>query len=250
MKATSDSESLQETYLRVEDSADPTASEIARAEAAENTAAKLLAVVQKEKNPHSAALVTMDADIAAARKDETEKLNAVKMCEHEVTSYTQLYDLSMDLRGRLLEQSVQSLEAETNKILEAYFDAELRVEFVLDSDKLEIEIQKNGFACSFRQLSGGQRTILKLGFFVALMDAAANRSGVHFEEIFMDEPLSGLDSDTKNKAFRLFQDLATRHSSVTVIEHADALAPLFTTVYHVSMEGDVSTLGGPDARFP
>lgn len=153
-----------------------------------------------------------------------------------------LYSLSFELRGQLLRQAVKDIEAKTNKYLEKYFDSEIKVAFSLDADELEVALQKGGYECSFRQLSKGQRGLLKLSFAVAIMDAAANTGGVHFSAVMLDEALDGLDTQLKLKAFRLLEDLSTTHETVLVVDHAEELQNLFSRKFKVELEADYSTI--------
>jgi DNA repair exonuclease SbcCD ATPase subunit len=230
----------------------------------------MLAREQASKNPHSSALLMSETEINTFKEqaEQAEKVanphlraiariagdirtltQAVKDCNDEVTkqkaevsSLTSLYDLSTVLRGSLLASAVSAVEKETNRLLDAYFDAELRVSFTLDADNLEVSIQKSGYDCVYRQLSKGQRGLLKLCFSVAVMSSASNRSGVHFDTLFFDEALDGLDSSLKVKAFNLFEELSLTHGSIFLIDHAVEFQNLFNTKYEVTMEGDRSAV--------
>src|SRR6185503_7725173 len=99
-------------------------------------------------------------------------------------------------------------EKQANDILTTYFDSEILIQLKLESsDKLEVEIQKNGNMCSFRQLSGGQRCMLKLAFNLSIMSLAENKAGIKFPTLMLDEPLNGLSEDLKVRAFSLFESL-------------------------------------------
>lgn len=199
---------------------------------------------QKEKvNPFIAMIAEVDTSLTGLGDNVVGLEAAVTELEHRHACLTTLYDLSFNLRGVLLSKAVKEIEESTNKYLEEYFDAELRVGFsVAGGDSIDVEIQKSGNAASFTQLSKGQRQLLKLTFAVSVMKAAANNSGVHFENLFLDESLDGLDSSLKIKAYRLFEELATDHASVLVIDHSPELHTLFTKRYQVVMEGDGSEL--------
>lgn len=160
-----------------------------------------------------------------------------------------LQDLSASLRAELLRAAVQSIEAATNTLLEKHFDAELKVQFLLEGDdNLQVEIQKSGYPCTYRQLSKGQRQLLKLTFSVAVMGATADKAGAHFDTLMFDEALDGLDSDLKVKAFDLFQELATSHGTVLLIDHAPELQNLFTNRFKVSLNGDKSQIEAQDGE--
>jgi len=155
----------------------------------------------------------------------------------------QLYDLSFKLRGELLRQSIKHVEVNTNRLLETYFDSALRVSFELSKlDDLNVTIAKNGNECSYRQLSKGQRGLLKLCFSISIMEIAANKAGLKFETLFFDEALDGLDTELKLKAYNLFAELEKSHSSVLVIDHNSELQSLFTKQYHVKLVNEESEI--------
>lgn len=206
-----------------------------------------LKAIRSEKNPYADQIKQTKAHILKTKKELTASEASLGELSHRRDGLTRIYNLSLDLRGALLEQAIVELELTTNEILESYFDGELRIEFTMDADKLDIAITKNGYDCSFRQLSGGQRCELKLSFAVALMNAAANKVGVHFDNLFFDEPLAGLDENLKLRAFSLFEELERHHGSVFVIDHDASFKALFSNRYSVKLVGDVSELEKVDA---
>lgn len=154
-----------------------------------------------------------------------------------------LQDVLADYRSTTIRNAVQGLQDTTNKLLTDHFDAELRVHYnVQDADKLEVELYKDGNACSYTQLSKGQRCLLKLAFGVSVMIAVSNYSGVSFKQLFFDESLDGLDDINKTKAFGLLQTLAVSYESVFVVEHSEALKPLFHNAYSVSIVNGKSVI--------
>lgn len=170
-------------------------------------------------------------------KDEQQSL------DNKISALEQLTSIAQTTRGLLLKTAVQNIQEQTNKYLETYFDAEIRVGFdIRDDDNLEVSIQKSGHECSYKQLSKGQRGLLKLCFSVSVMKAAANRAGIHFNALFFDEALDGLSSDLKLKAFNLFSELSKDHESVFVIDHDEALKTLFSKSMHVILENDESRI--------
>ena len=219
-------------------------------EEAQAEACRLLAQAQQElqaannednpfTEPHNR--VIKDLETAAASKASLNAQN--RSIGRRVASLSLLYDLSFNLRSELLKKAVKDIETSTNNYLEKYFDAEIRVSFSAnDADNLDVIIQKSGFECNFKQLSKGQRQLLKLCFSISIMQASANSAGIHFSNIFMDEALDGLDEELKIKAFNLFSELETEHESILVIEHAPAFQNLFSKRYQVIMDSDVSSI--------
>jgi DNA repair exonuclease SbcCD ATPase subunit len=72
------------------------------------------------------------------------------------------------------------------------------------------------------------------------MTAAANKVGIHFNLLMLDEALDGLDSDLKVKAFNLLSELEKDHASILVIDHAQELKSLFNRRFDVFLEQDRS----------
>lgn len=174
---------------------------------------------------------------------ELDKTNAeLATVKAKASSLETLQDVAAQLRGELLRRVVKDVEISTNTSLETTFDAELRVQFSIDNDKLDVEVTKNGYACTYKQLSKGQRQMLRLSFAVGIMKATANRAGVHFQSLFFDEALDGLDSALKTKAYALFERLEANHASIMVIEHAPELKEAFAKRYHVQLIGDESVI--------
>lgn len=188
--------------------------------------------------------------------NSTETLNTAKTLEEvklglatteeKLNALNWLYDKSFQLRGILMERVVLQLKNQTNQYLERFFDAAIRINLSLaDSDKLNAEIYNNGHVTAFKQLSGGERCMLKLCFSAALMKAAEDKSGVHFSLLMLDEPLNGLDEGLKGRAFGLLQHLAQSHSSVLCIEHSEELKQRFDNVIHVRKVNGYSELYEP-----
>lgn len=224
-------------------SVNPFTSQIKHAELEENRSEQKVAEIKAQKNPHAKYLWdTQDKlkdkeAMLSKQQAEIDALNA------KSSSLDQLYDLSFVLRGTLLQSAVSILEDKTNQHLATYFDSEFRVAFdATDGANIEVSITKEGHSCVFRQLSKGQRQLLKLCFAVAVMEASAHAAGVHYDQLFFDEALDGLDPTSKVKAFSLFEMLAQKHSSVFVIEHASEFQELFTNKWTVELTGAGSVL--------
>lgn len=172
--------------------------------------------------------------------DETAASRSV--CEDALSCAEHLEELVPKVRAELLFNAIKQVESDTNRYLSIYFDGEISVEFTPDNDKLDIKIQKNGNDCVYTQLSKGQRGLLKLTFAVSLMEMSSNNSGVHFDNLFFDEALDGFDMDLKVKAYSLFEELATRHKNILVIDHSIELQNMFSNQILVTLDGDKSQI--------
>jgi DNA repair exonuclease SbcCD ATPase subunit len=218
---------------------------LAEQEKAENPYTNQLQALTEQTNPFEERYKVTEQRLEDTRERLKVWIKGKADLEHEFTSLTWLYDRSFELRGILMQQAVLQLERSTNRLLERYFDAALRVSFALEgSDKLEVEIFNDGHTASFRQLSGGERCMLKLCFSLSLMKAAQNKAGISFGAVFLDEPLNGLDEGLKSKAFGLLQELENDYSTVLVIEHSTELKQHFSNVFNVEKVGGHSVING------
>lgn len=171
---------------------------------------------------------------------QAKEINELETHLHKINF---LYDLSFDFRGALLSKVIKQIEVNTNLYLESHFESQLKVTFDLsDADKLEVEIQKDGNICSFKQLSGGQRTMLKLCFWLATKKSIENKYGVHLNILCFDESFNGLDDSLKEQSFGLLQNLENTHDSIFVIDHQESFKNYFTTEFKAEIIGDVSSL--------
>lgn len=204
------------------------------------------AQVEKEilsKDPFEAQIQDIHTKLAQQSKGFELTSKYAGLLETKISHLSILQDLMPTLRGALLKQVITSIQDETNRYLETYFDAEIRVVFSTnDADNIEVEIQKSGHNCNFKQLSKGQRGLLKLTFAAAVMCASANHVGTHFSNVFMDEALDGLDDSLKIKSFKLLQELSNHHESVIIIDHSEALQNLFDRKFKVTIEENCSRI--------
>ena len=202
-----------------------------------------LASAQEEKNPIDVQIEEAQSNLVSAHKTLKETRAELSQIEQDLINLDKIRDLSSDLRGILLKNAVQALETDTNSLFNKYFDSELRIALALpDADEVELTIFKDSYECHYRQLSKGQRGLLKLCFALAVMKASADNAGVHFANLFFDEALDGLDSTLKTKAYSLFEDLQNNHSSIWLIDHAQEFQTLFSHKMEVSTEGGLSTV--------
>ena len=182
---------------------------------------------------------SLKAHIEADSKNHV-ALNALRrrLSDFEILSST-----TTTLRAELLKLAVNAITEGTNSRLDRFFDSELRVYMEPGAgDTIEIDIQKSGNSCNFKQLSKGQRQLLRLCFSLAVMQVASNQAGQDFELIILDEPTDGVDSDLKIKSYALYEDLAICHKSVMVIEHNSEIKSMFNNSIEVTIAGDESSI--------
>lgn len=206
-----------------------------------NTYVEQLAEAKKEKCPYEAMTEKFDATIAECEKETGRVTKLLDKTEHRLNSISSLYDLSFELRGALMGKAVDTINVKTNEYLEKFFDASLRVNFTLESsDKLEVEILNEGFVCPYKQLSGGERCMLKLAFSFSLMKQIEDLSGVKFSLLMLDEVLNGVDSSLRVKAFNMLQALESDYDSIIIIDHDPEFKAQFETRFEVTKCGSYS----------
>lgn len=211
-------------------------SHIANVEAEVDIAAYKIDTLRNQTNPH---IDIVDGILLEKETTSTEldKLTSEKeSLQTKASDLDILSDIIAQFRSILIKNTILDLETKTNQLLDKHFDAEIKIELLItDTDKLDVSITKDGNLASFTQLSKGQRQLLKLCFGVAVMKAVANHHAINFEQVFFDEPLSGLDEDLKLKALSLFQSLAIDYDSLFFIEHSESIKAMINNRFHVQL---------------
>jgi DNA repair exonuclease SbcCD ATPase subunit len=208
-----------------------------------NTYSDQIEKLKNESNPFEARRSQIEVLIEKSKGELKTITKSVSEMQHRISSLTTIYDKSFELRGRLIEQAVRELNDATNDLLERYFDASLRVQFtVTDGDKIDVLVLNNSYECPYKQLSGGERTLLKLCFNLPYMRRAENVAGIKFGCLMFDEPLKGLSDGLKEKAFTLFQSLEAEYDSIILIEHYEPFKSMVLNHFHIYNLGGHSQL--------
>lgn len=195
----------------------------------------------QNKNPHRESLYDLSAEIQQTQEEQV-RLQGISIgMKRDLEDIDVLVDVVADLRSVLIKNTIVGIEAKTNEFLTQFFDAEIRVSFdVQHADKVEVGITKDGNTAAYSQLSKGQRQILKLSFGIAVMLEVSNHHALDIDTVWMDEALDGLDDNFKTKAYSLFQSLP--FTNIFVVEHSEAIKPLFNSRYDVMLVEGVSTI--------
>ncbi len=234
---------LTESYHAETSKVNPYDAEIkAHLESNDNVYAQQLEEHLKQNNPHTDKIEKLYVEFKKASLrsgDILAELTEVEQNSHLVKT---LKNLSSDLRTELVKKSINQVESQANSYLQRFFDGEFRLELSSVDESIDVVLKKNGYDCSYTQLSKGQRRLLQLTFSLSVMKAASNKIGVHFDTLFLDEALDGLDSELKTKAFNLLTELSTKHSTVMVIDHFDSFKTLFDKKISVQLINDESVI--------
>lgn len=234
---------LKQELKSVEKTINPGNSELEYARNMQNEFQKVLDTLEAEKNPYSAKVEDASLEVKDAEGDLINANLVLEDNKNKVSLLDDLKGISISLRGELVKKAIKDLQDQANVYLEKFFDSEIRLALsVPDNDSVEVSIRKNGYECVYSQLSKGQRGLLKLCFSISVMAAASNKAGVHFDNLFLDEALDGLDADLKVKAFNLLSDLSNKHGTVMVIDHSTEFKSCFPRQYEVELKNDESEI--------
>lgn len=214
--------------------------QLTREQSTVNQYGEMLAVEKAKTNPFTVQNAQTAIKLADAREQLSVLTGELEGLERLLGALDAIYGLCGDLRGLLIETAVKECEDKVNELLSSRFESAFQVKFTAEADNLEVGITKSGYEASYRQLSRGQRRLLSLCFAVTVMEMAANSAGIHMDYLAFDEATDGCDVELKKKAHSLYEDLATRHSTVLVIDHSEAAQEMFDKKFKVVMEEDYS----------
>lgn len=210
----------------------------------DNPYVRQLNALEKEENPHLESILSRKLHTGVLQLEANDLKSAIQELETELADLDLLLDVTDTFRSTLISNTVKDLESNTNEILNDYFDAEIQVKFELtDTDKLSVDISKDGNEATFTQLSKGQRQLLKLAFAVSVMKCIHKHHAISFNCLFFDEFVDGCDDNIKVKAYDLLQSLALDHESIFCIDHSEALKAMFTNRYDVELTDEGSRIG-------
>lgn len=236
-------DSLVDRLLHLKDKTHSFNFDLESARSLENTYSQIIEHELSKVNPYTSQVEDICKKLKIKNQELAKLESEVMDDQHTLASITQLFTTCLLLRKALLETSVNQLKDATNKYLSSYFDSEISVNFLLeDSDTIDIEITKSGYSCPYKQLSKGQRQLLRLCFSVACMTLVSGNLGVNFSHIFFDEAVDGLDTSLKLKSLNLFKDLEEQGLKILLIDHSLEFQALFDNKILVSLDNDSSIL--------
>lgn len=188
-------------------------------------------------NPYSGLLSDSREQQTVAQIDAYVMSAVIDTAKYNLADYEVLGEILEAFRSRLIGETVEHIQKQTNTYLNDYFNAEIMVTFSATSaDKVEVTIQKDEHVCSYTQLSKGQRCLLKLCFGLSVMKYIAAHHAIKFESIFIDEAFDGLDEAFKSKAYRLLTEFAVDYKSVFVVEHSTMMKEQFVNKIEVRLD--------------
>ena len=235
-KEQGENESYKQTYQALKSQL-----EVLRSE--QSPYGKMLESLNIQVNPHTSTIKDTEDKVVEVEADLV-KVNAkIHSIVSEASDLEWLTNASLTTRGNMLTSTIKTLEVDTNQILTEFFDSYIQVAFSIEGgDKIDTQIQNNGYECPFRQLSGGERCMLKLAFNISYLKAVQNNLNLRVSFIMLDEAFSGLDPSLKVKAYAFIEHLSMQYDNVLVIEHSDELKEMFPFIRTITKEGSTSRL--------
>ena len=173
----------------------------------------------------------LDSQIGSLKKDieniakETEKLVQLKgksINELAILNRLQVLDTIFGLEGvqtRIIKKYLPLLNNYIKEMLDVLSNGEINVVvYINDKSKVDIAIL-GGSSDSYVQLSGGEKTLIRLSISVGLSLLSLVRSASKPELICLDEIFSALDVAHEETAFKLLKKLQEKFSRILLISH-------------------------------
>jgi DNA repair exonuclease SbcCD ATPase subunit len=192
--------------------------------------------LQQETGPDASNVDALSKAVVKSAEILDYNNNLLISLSTQVGDLEALSDVLASFRSSLISNTIDSLESQTNDLLDKHYDSELKVELAIeDADKLDVIISKDGNNCSYTQLSKGQRQLLKLCFSIAVMNCVSERHNISPAQIFLDEALDGLDESFKIKAVQMLESLAQKYPSVFLVEHSSEVKAMVDNKFKVEL---------------
>ena len=133
-----------------------------------------------------------------------------------------------------IESSVKSLESLANEYLGELSDGRFLLNFQLNNDKLNVNIEDNGNLVSINALSAGELTRVTTATLLAIRKLMSSLSKSKINILFLDETIETLDSAGKEK---LIEVLMQEHELNTFLVSHSYSHPLVEKVMVVKEDG-------------
>ncbi len=203
---------------------------------------------QAEAKAHAEALAGAEATLAEA----TAQLEPLQQQQAAELDFQVLLGREGFL-GRIFDETLQDIAAETNSILETIPNtASVELGFVSERETKSGTVQKTiattlsvgGHPAQFRSgLSGGMQAVVELAVDLALRTVVCRRLGLQPGWLILDEPFDGLGEVEKGAAMEVI-DRYGQESLVLVVDHGTETKALFHRVVDIEHRGGISVIKG------
>ena len=135
-------------------------------------------------------------------ENQFDELNDKLNQTEEQLQILELLKKSFSTNGLLaykIENMVKSLEKMTNEYLSEFSDGRFSLNFVIQSDKLNVEVSDNGKVIDISALSSGELARVNIATLVAIRRLMSSISRSRINVLFLDEVNQALDEQGKEK---------------------------------------------------
>lgn len=137
-------------------------------------------------------------DFETQLEETTDKI----IVEEERNTYLEVLKKAFSTNGLLaykIESLVKDLEELANKYLAELSDGRFNLQFVINNDKLNVEIDDNGKPVEILALSSGELARVNIATLIAIRKLMASISKSRINILFLDEVTQALDEQGKEK---------------------------------------------------
>lgn len=199
--------------------------EFLKLESQKNDCLSQIKLLTKQKNEHETWIEQQNARIAAFERQK-EFINILERTS-DVLSPKCLPNI---IHQRVLFSMLERINAELQE-LEAEFSVSCNSDLSFTAN---FHIGPNrGTEITAAALSGGQKTLLSLAYWLSIQSMFARSIGI----MFLDEPCSFLDKNNRDKLVEVFlklrERLHARNQQMIVVSHEESLWPAFDKVHKI-----------------
>ena len=222
---------IQKTQKELDDMATKLLSAKKDAENIENSIKSLkdsIANWTKNKSQYDSQVGSFKKDIETIQKDILVLKQLQDKCVQENALLNRLIMLDdiFGLEGiqtRIIKKYLPLLNNYIKEILDIISNGEMRIKvYINDKSKVDISIE-GGTSDTFIQLSGGEKTLCRLGVSIGLALLSFTRCAHKPELICLDEIFSALDVAHEEAVFKLLKKLETKFSRILIISHRTSI---------------------------
>ena len=133
---------------------------------------------------------------------QLEEVTSSTIEEEERNTYLEVLKKAFSTNGLLaykIESLVKDLEELGNKYLAELSDGRFNLQFVINNDKLNVEVDDNGKAVEILALSSGELARVNIATLIAIRKLMASISKSRINILFLDEVTQALDEQGKEK---------------------------------------------------
>lgn len=171
----------------------------------------------------------------------TKKLAKIEILEANVNLLKKAFSTT-GLVAFKLEFLSKTLEKEINRYLGVLSSGRFQLEFILEKEKLNIEIQDDGNGISIVALSSGELARVNAATLLAIRNMMSKISGNKINLLILDEVLGVLDTDGKESLIAL---LLEEHGLNTFLVDHSFSHPLLSTI-NITKKNGVSSIEQED----